>query len=203
MTVRDFEVVGWGPFYRLCLELADRVKNSGRKFDLLLGINRGGLVPLRVLSDELDNPNIATVKIEFYVGIAKTAQNPTITQPPSEPVAGREVLVVDDVADTGKSLRRLRDYLASENVKSFRIATVFYKPWSEVRPDFWVRRTRKWVIFPYEGRETSLLLLNKWRGKSSREIREKFIQIGMEPYIVDRVLRSLGRRRKNIHSIHS
>jgi len=148
---------------------------------------------LRIMSDELDNPNIATVKIEFYVGISKTMQEPMITQRPSEPVKGKNVLIVDDVADTGKSLKKLREFLVKEGTKSVKIATIFYKPWSEVKPDFWIRTTRRWIIFPYEGRETSLLLLDRWKDKTPHELRRMLIDVGIDPYIVDRVMSSINR----------
>ena len=191
MEMKDFEVVGWEMLYNLCLELSDRIRASGEKFDLLLGISRGGLIPLRILSDELDNPNIATVKIEFYVGISKTMQEPRITQPPSERVNGKNVLVVDDVADTGKSLLKLREFLIEEGAKTVKLATIFYKPWSETRPDFWIRSTERWIIFPHERREVSLLFLDKMKDRPPCEIRERLIQVGIEPYIVDRVMKNV------------
>ncbi len=62
-------------------------------------------MPARILSDLLDNPNLASVKAENYVGVARVKVEPKLTQPLSVDVSGKRVLVIDDVADSGKSLQ--------------------------------------------------------------------------------------------------
>lgn len=52
-----------------------------------------------------------------------------------------EVLIVDDIADTGVTLRAFQDYC---------IATIFYKPRSIIKPQFYIKETTKWVVFPWE-----------------------------------------------------
>jgi len=54
-----------------------------------------------------------------------------------------KTLLVDDVADSGSTL------LPYTNRKAT-IVTIFYKPWSKVKPDIWLRETKKHVIFPWE-----------------------------------------------------
>ncbi len=55
----------------------------------------------------------------------------------------KKTLVVDDVADTGSMLMPLKERNAA-------IATLFYKPWSKVVPDIWLRKTRNYIDFPWE-----------------------------------------------------
>jgi len=52
-------------------------------------------------------------------------------------------LVLDDVADTGSTLIPLKERNAT-------IATIFFKPWSKVEPDIWLRKTKRYIIFPWE-----------------------------------------------------
>ncbi|MEM2884509.1 MAG: phosphoribosyltransferase [Thermoproteota archaeon] len=186
----EFETPSWDYFYQLCLELGEAVKKSGFKPEILLGISRGGLVPLRILNDVLPDATVATVRIEFYQDVAKTMQEPRITQQVSVDVKGKRVLVVDDVADTGKSLAVLKGDLEGKGSGELRIATVYYKPWSCVKPDYYVRRTEKWIIFPHERRETVFKLASSCleRGGSLDEMEEKLVHYGLEPLLVKRFL---------------
>lgn len=100
-----FEIPTW-KIYALLLDLADQIRKAD--FDVIVGVARGGWSPTRIMSDLLENPELANVKAEFYLGVAKTKSEPVITQPVSVSVRGKKVLIVDDVVDTGKSLRLVR-----------------------------------------------------------------------------------------------
>jgi len=186
---QQYELIDWDGFYHLCLELVDRILASGRKFDKIIGISRGGLVPARVISDELDNPDMVIVKVEFYTDIYKVKPEPKVVHFPDTNLEGLDVLVVDDVADSGRSLECVSRLLREKGAKSVSIATVFYKPWSLVVPDFYVRTTEKWIVFPHEQRE-AMLAIAKRLGESSQDaVRQRLIDIGFEPSLVDRTLR--------------
>jgi len=171
------------------LELADRILASGKKFDAIVGVSRGGLVPARILSDELENPNIVIVKVEFYTDIYKVRPEPRVVQVPEMELAGKDVLLVDDVADSGRSLECVSKLLKDKSIKSMSIATVFYKPWSSVVPDFYVRTTDRWIVFPHEQRE-AILAISKKMGEATPEVvRQQLIDIGFEPSVVDRTMK--------------
>jgi len=187
----EFEIPSWDYFYQLCLELGGRVRESGFKPDVLLGISRGGLVPVRILSDLFDKAEVATVRVEFYEDIAKTAREPRITQPVSVDVKGRSVLVVDDVADTGRSLALVKRRVEELGAAHIRVATTYYKPWSVIVPDYWVRRTEKWIVFPHERRETALKVARRIlkEGGTLEQAHEALVAAGMEPILARRFLR--------------
>jgi len=106
----EFEVPTWNQIYKMLMKIAEKIRNDNFKPDVIVGVSRGGWPPARVLSDLLENPNLANVKVEFYVGVAETKGEPTLTQPVSVNVAGKKVLVVDEVADTGKSLQLIKEH---------------------------------------------------------------------------------------------
>jgi hypoxanthine phosphoribosyltransferase len=81
-----------------------------------------------VLSDLLDNPNVANVRAEFYLRVAETKGEPTLIQSASVPVAGKKVLMVDEVADTGKSLQLTKRHILERGAAQVKIAIVYYKP---------------------------------------------------------------------------
>jgi len=58
------------------------------------------------------------------------------------------VLVVDDVADTGETLRLVRDFCA-DHVAEARTAVLYEKPRSAVRCEYVWRRTDRWIDFPW------------------------------------------------------
>jgi len=107
----EFEVPTWNQIYRMLLDLVEKIRKNGFEPDIIVGVSRGGWPPARVLSDLLDNPNLANVKAEFYLGVAETKGEPVITQPVSMIVNGKKVLIVDEVADTGKSLKLVKEHI--------------------------------------------------------------------------------------------
>ncbi len=181
-----YEVPTWDELYKMTIELADKVKNSRFKPDIIVGVSRGGWPPARVMSDLLDNSNLANIKVEFYEDVYKTSEEPRITQPISVPVKGKRLLVVDDVADTGKSLKIVREKLLEDGAAEIRIATLYFKPWSIVKPDFYVKTTKAWVCFSWELYESVKKIGGKLKseGMSLPEVEKLLISIGMEPFVV-------------------
>jgi hypoxanthine phosphoribosyltransferase len=145
----------------MLLELVHKIRGDGFKPDIVVGISRGGWFPTRVLSDLLDNPHVASVGAEFYVGVAKTLDEPKLIQSISVNVLNKKILLVDDVVDTGKSAMLVKDHLHQEGAKEVRLLTLYYKPQSIVRPDYYMKETSDWIIFPWEIKETLRKLVEK------------------------------------------
>ena len=190
----EFIIPTWNEIYELLLDLADRVRQDGFKPDAIVGVSRGGWPPARIMSDLLENPELANVKAEFYCGVAETKGEPVITQPVSIPVKGKKLLVVDDVADSGKSLRLVRKHLKEKGATDVKIAAIYYKPWSVVTPDYYERETRAWIIFPWERKETVRDIVERYKGqgKSVEKAKEKLVSSGMDPKIIERFLQEIS-----------
>ncbi len=148
----------WDDVYEMMIELAQQVKGAGYLPQVIVGVSRGGWPPARVMSDLLENPNLANMKVEFYKNIGVTAQRPKITQPVTSEVAGKRVLLVDDVADSGHSLRVAVRHLGRKRALEIRVCTLYMKPKSIFKPDHYARITSKWVIFPWERLEAINLI---------------------------------------------
>jgi len=189
----EFEIPSWDQIYELLLNLATRVRRNGFKPDVIVGVSRGGWPPARVISDLLGNPRLANVTAEFYVGVAETKGKPIITQPVSVSVKGKKVLVVDDVADTGESLRLVRAHLGVQGATEVKIATIYYKPWSVIIPDYYEKETSSWIIFPWERKETVKKVVEKYKrqGKTVDEAKEKLVRSGMNRKLVERFLQEI------------
>jgi hypothetical protein len=189
----EFEIPTWEKIYELLLNLADKIRKSDFKPDVIVGISRGGWPPARIMSDLLENPELANVKAEFYLGVAKTKSEPVITQPVSVSVRGKKILIVDDVADTGKSLRLVCSHLKEQGATDVKIATIYYKPWSVVVPDWYERKTSHWIIFPWERKETVRNVLEKFKsqGKTVEEAKETLIHYGLDRKLVEKFLEEI------------
>lgn len=189
---KRFEVPSWDYIYELLIELAEKIKKSGFKPDIIVGISRGGWPPARVMSDLLENPNITSIRVEFYLDVYKTADKPTITQPISVPIKDKRVLIVDDVSDTGKTLKLVYEELTKQ-AREVKTATLYYKPWTDYEPDFYAKVTDAWIIFPWDRYEMIKNLGRKMldEGKTLREVEEELGKIGLEPSIVKRFVRQI------------
>jgi len=189
----EFEAPTWSQIYLMLIKLARQIKKSSFKPEVIVGVSRGGWPPARILSDLLDNPNLANVKVEFYVGVAETREEPILTQPVSVDVKGKNVLIVDEVADTGKSLQLIRSHLLEMGAKEVKIATIYHKPWSSVRPDYSVKETSRWIVFPWEIRETIRKLVNKFGsdGEALNKSVEKLVAAGLPRSLVNYFLRDV------------
>lgn len=186
MGKESYEVPTWDLLYELCVELADRIRESGFKPDLIIGVARGGWIPARLLSDFLENPNVASVKVEFYVDIGRTSSQPIITQPCSAPVQGKRILLVDDVADSGRSLSLVKESLLQQHAEEIRVACLYYKPWSILKPDYYIKETTSWIIFPHEVKETARKLWKRMRanGMEPNLVIEELLKIGLKPLLI-------------------
>lgn len=177
----------------MLLTVVESIRDEGFDPDIIVGVSRGGWPPARVLSDLLGNPNLANVRVEFYLGVAETRKEPTLTQPVSTPVAGRKVLIVDEVADTGKSLKLVKEHIIEEGATQVKIATVYYKPWSIVAPDYYGKKTSDWIVFPWEIRETTQKIVKKCeeKGKSVEEETARLVKAGVSGKLVRRFLKEI------------
>ncbi|MBS7616016.1 phosphoribosyltransferase [Candidatus Bathyarchaeota archaeon] len=189
----DFEIPTWNQIYDMLLEMAENIRKDHFKPDVIVGVSRGGWPPARVLSDLLDNPHLANVRVEFYLGVAETKGEPTLTQPVSVKVAGKKVLVVDEVADTGKSLQLIREHLKAEGAVEVKMATIYFKPWSIVVPDYYAKETSRWIVFPWEIRETIKKIVKKCRetNKLIESELEKLERAGLPKKLIENFLKEI------------
>jgi len=188
-----FEIPTWEQIYEMLLDLAHKIRRDKFNPDIIVGVSRGGWTPARVLSDLLENPKIANVKAEFYLGVAETKKEPVITQSVSVNVKDLKVLVVDDVSDTGKSLRLVKTHLLEQGATALKIATLYYKPWSVTTPDYYEKTTSDWIIFPWERKEAFRKVIEKFqqKGKSAEEAKQTLIKYGLDKDLAQRFFSEL------------
>ena len=157
--------------YNVLLSLAGKILKSKFAPDVIIGVARGGWIPARVLCDLLSVPVLASVGIEFYTDLGQTGRRPRLTQPLTVVVLDKKVLLVDEVADTGESLKLAKKQVAKEGAKEVRTVTMYTKPWSIIEPDYHEKKTSSWIVFPWEIKETvqSVASDTKWKKRKELE----------------------------------
>ncbi len=144
------EILTYELFGTSVRDLAQQVVDSGYEPDLILSIARGGLGLGMGLGYALDVKNLSAVNVEFYTGVDQRLDVPIMLPPTPAAVdlAGLRILIADDVADTGKTLEVVRDFVADQ-VAEARTAVIYEKPWTVIKPEYVWRRTEAWIDFPW------------------------------------------------------
>lgn len=147
-------LVSWDEAYRLSKLLAQKIKRSGFKPDIVIGIARGGLVPARIVCDFLLLRDLAAIKVEHW-GIAATMGKAKLKFPLPVDISGKKVLVVDDVVDTGETYAVTMEHIKEKNPSEARSAVLHYKSCSTYVPDYWAEKqvAWKWIIYPWAAYE--------------------------------------------------
>lgn len=167
MTNERYLYLTWMDVQRLSEKLADQIAETGFRPDIIVAVSRGGFDPARILSDELNIRSLASLQVIYYAGVNERNDKPQVKYPLNADISGLNVLVVDDVADSGSSLKVVKDYIDNLGPREVRIATLHHKPWSTFEPDFFAESADKWIIYPWEPRE------------SIEDIREKLLSEGV------------------------
>ena len=167
--------VPWQTYHDTARKLAATILDHCEPIDKIIAISRGGLTLGHLLSDLLRIP-ISTITVQSYVDI-QTQGETIITEKLQTRIRGKRILLVDDVSDSGKTLVRAVKYLKRCRPASITSVTMFYKPHSSYRPDYFAKQTSKWVIFPYEPTEMILLISKQLEkaGKSKSDI-QRFLE---------------------------
>lgn len=168
------ELITWHQSYALCRRLAERVRSSGFRPDIIVAIGRGGWVPGRILADFFDLMDLTSFKIEHYHGPHKQ-MGAVVKYPLSAPVRGRRVLLVDDVSDSGDTFEIALKHLSARGApEAVRTAVIHHKIQSHFTPDFYARKIVKWrwLIYPWALMEdlTSFVGEMKPISRDAREI---------------------------------
>jgi hypothetical protein len=101
--------------------------------------------------------NTFTMNVEFYTGIDERLELPMILPPVPDLIdfADTRVLIADDVADTGATLKLVHEFCAGK-VAEVRTAVLYEKPRSTIKCEYVWRRTDRWITFPWSADEPVL-----------------------------------------------
>jgi len=184
-------ITNWEYIYSRCRDVADDVRAAEFEPDVVVALARGGWFAGRCLCDFLGLDDLVSLKIEHYVGTAQKGEEPELRYPLADgAVAGKDVLVVDDIADTGQSLRTAADCVEKRDPNSVRTATLQLLSTSEYEPTFVGEHLEAWtwVVYPWNFLED---MIDLTEGAMERADRETFDREDLRHYLDE--YHSIGR----------
>jgi len=148
------EILTWETFGEASRALAMSIVDDGYEPDMILSIARGGLLIGGALGYALAIKNVYSMNVEFYTGVDERLEVPRILPPAPDFVdlGHARILIADDVADTGHTLRSVHEFCEGQ-VAEVRSAVLYEKPHSVVRCDYVWKQTDLWINFPWSDKD--------------------------------------------------
>ena len=189
----DYEVPTWNQIYDMLLCQARKIQNQPYTPDIIVAVARGGTVPARILTDLLETPQLGFIQIEFYTDINQTQDKPILKQALTTQISAKKVLLVDDIADSGRSLQLAKTHLRQQGAAEIKTATIYKKPQSAMTPDFYEKQTVNWVVFPWDTKETLRKIVQKQQGKrAANEEVAKLVKAGLPKQLAEKLLKDMS-----------
>lgn len=142
--------VGWEELESLVERLA---RSIGSGFDVMLVITRGGMVPAGMLAYQLGIRTILVAPVVAYDDVGTMHEQPVVLGfPDADLLAGHDVLVVDEVWETGNTITAVVERVRAAGGRPV-TAVLHYKPTrsrTDLTPDHFVHETDHWVVYPYK-----------------------------------------------------
>ena len=197
------KLVSWKDIEGWSKDIVRKVIESGYEPEIVIGLARGGLVPARLISDYLNIKDLYAVKTEHWGVTATPDGKAKLAQGLQVSIKGRKVLVVDDITDTGQSLKLALEHVINHAPKEAKTATLLHITHSKYIPDYYSEEVPEdnwtWFIFPWNIYEDLRNLIQKVMDKRMRmrEIKDSLLtnfDIDVSLKVIGEVLRDLERR---------
>ena len=204
----ECEVMDWKLFYKLARQVSNKINGSGYKPDLIIGLARGGWVLARVLCDLIGVKDLVSLKVEHW-GITATPDGKAkLKYPLKVDLTGKNVLIVDDITDTGESMRVAVEHIQSLKPSEIKTAALRHITSSKFMPNYFGEEISwRWVIFPWNFTEDMCnivpkvckrLSVNPTGNVDIAQIRnelKQFYKIDTTQETIDEILGELKRRK--------
>ena len=137
----------WPQLIKDSLSLAKKLKV--KKFDFVVAISRGGLMPATLIAYLLKIKKVGTISYSHYLADGVRGKLELVLRPSKE-IKNSRVLLIDDKADTGKTLLAAIQSLKKKKNKVVS-ATLHWDPQSKIKPDYFVHQVKNvWIVYPWE-----------------------------------------------------
>lgn len=160
--------------------LAKKIWEGGFRPNFIVAIWRGGTPPGIAIHEYFRfkgiDPYHTSIKTQSYEGLKSTGEVEIKGMEHVIEVVNSEdkMLIVDDVFDTGLTIKAVLDEIRSrarKNTPELKVATVYYKPdknKTDIKPDFYLHENNNWLVFPHE---LNGLTLDQIKGKRNDVVR--------------------------------
>tara|TARA_B100002019_G_scaffold32898_1_gene26922 strand:- start:771 stop:1247 length:477 start_codon:yes stop_codon:yes gene_type:complete len=143
----------YAEIHDFCENLASKLKRNN--FDSVVGVSRGGLIPATIIAEHMNVRELRTIGVRSYQlnGIGNSKRTTEVLYQSCSPYLYGDVLLIDDIADTGETFYFLLDHFKrNKNINSITTCSVFVRRRSNYIPDYYAKDIvgNEWVVFPWE-----------------------------------------------------
>ncbi|MEM2025334.1 MAG: phosphoribosyltransferase [Desulfurococcaceae archaeon] len=148
--------IPWSRALEQCYKLASIVLDEDLEVDAIVAISRGGLVPARIMSDVIGVEELIVLRSKFWGTGVRIREEPELLVHERLNLNGLNVLVVDEVVDTGATMAKVTRFIKDAGSNLVKTAVLHYKSSSSFIPDYYVERFNEWVwiYYPWSLSET-------------------------------------------------
>ena len=149
--------------YEMAYQVSQKISDSPSNFDVVVGISRGGFPPARLVCDFLNIKTLTAVQVRHYTAGGQAKEEVEITDPIDIDLKGKNILVVDDVNDSGKTLKAAVDHIKTKGAKAVKTAVLHEKENTSLSADFAgaYQTEWKWLMYQWAVTEDLLEFLKK------------------------------------------
>jgi hypothetical protein len=182
------KVLGWREVSNLAFKLWSKVRRSGFSPDIIVAVLKGGCL-VGLLMADFYGVILETLRVEHYKSLGVKGRL-RLAQPLKAKVRNRRVLLVDDVADSGETLRLAVRHLSRRGALQIRTGVLHVKPWTSFSPDYHAEETESWVVYPWEHGELVRTLNRKTaeKGEPLGRLLEDLRKLGINPGLAAEIL---------------
>lgn len=145
------KVVSWDEIVEWSWGLARIIKSSGYRPDVIVAIARGGYVPARLLCDFLGVENLISIQSQHWTEAARKGERALIKFEYELDLSGHDVLLVDDIVDTGDSVLLAKRFIEERwKPRNLKVAVLqWISSVAKIKPDYYYLEVKEWVWFQY------------------------------------------------------
>ena len=134
-----------------CKKISDDISKTNFHPDYLIGISVGGVFPAIHFARLFNTKNLITIAVKSYDGMERK-EIQVINLPNKDLLVGKNILLIDDISDSGNTLKFLLGLLKEEyKVKDIKTTTIFVNEKNcNYYPDFYFEKVNKWIDFPWD-----------------------------------------------------
>lgn len=149
-------IISWDEVVNWCISLADLIKASSYKPDVIIASARGGFVPARLISDLLDVGELLALQVTHWGEATVRGSGAILRNPYRVDLSGKKALIVDDIIDTGLTMLTLLNYVKNEwRPREVRTAVISWvSSIAKIKPDYYLEELRErewdWYLYPWK-----------------------------------------------------
>ena len=167
---KQFKFLSWSDIDQSCLSLYSQMRKANYVPDAIIGLLRGGVIPARMMADYFGIMlDFFALDVKLYTGIGTRKEEPVIRYDfKDSDLEGKNVLVIDDIFDSGKTMNAVLEHFKGHNVTT---ATLFWKETAKEKPDYYaeISKENEWVVYPWETMEFKREMQEKIGTKAQNE----------------------------------